>query len=122
LAPAIDCWLLPQSMFRWRGQAMIVRFHRDNWEGNRWPCIDIDPADAQLFLPLLSYLSAHYGIPMPRIIDCIDGYATDFALLGAQATLQIDPWTFSLACEQAAVRERVLADLQALPADFFSAL
>ena len=100
-------------------EPVILHFREDRWEGNKWPSIDITPNDAAYFLRILAYLSVRYGFTLPRIIDLLDGYAADFQLLGASATIHIDTWTFSLAFADETVRDRVLADLQTLPGDYF---
>jgi hypothetical protein len=97
----------------------MLSFRKDRWEGNKWPSIDITPNDAAYFLRILAYLSLRYGFTLPRIIGLLDGYAADFQLLGTSATIHVDIWTFSVAFADEAVRDRVLADLQMLPGDFF---
>jgi hypothetical protein len=96
-----------------------MQFREDQWIGNRWPSIDIDPMDQSLFFRLLSYLCVTYKFPMPSIVDTIDGYAADFELLGSAATLAIDTWTFSLAFQESMVRDQVLKTLAALPENYF---
>jgi hypothetical protein len=84
-----------------------MRFREDQWIGNRWPSIDIEPMDQSLFFRHLSYCLT-YNFPMPWIIDTIDGYdgyAADFELLGSAASLSIDAYMFSLDFQQAEVRD-----------------
>jgi hypothetical protein len=97
----------------------MLHFRRDQWQGNRWASIDIQPVDTAYFLRLLAHLSNQYGFALPPIIDIIDGYAADFVLLGSRATLHIDTWTFSVAFEEERVRDQVLVDLQGLPSEYF---
>jgi hypothetical protein len=97
----------------------MLRFCKDNWLGNKWASIEIWPVDTGYFLKLLAHLSLQYGFTVPPIIDILDGYAADFEILGSKAKIHIDSWTFSIAFEQEAVRDRVIAELQALLADFF---
>jgi hypothetical protein len=97
----------------------MLQFRKDQWMGNKWASIDIWPNDAVYFPRVLMHLSCSYGFPLPRILDLIDGYAADFQLLTSDATLHIDTYTFSIAFAHEVVRDRVLADLQALPSDYF---
>jgi hypothetical protein len=96
-----------------------MQFRKDQWVGNKWDSIDIEPVDAACVLPLLMHLSNQYGFPMPFIINLIDVYAADFEIAGSQATLHLDTWTFSIAFAQTAVRDAVFDALQGLPEDFF---
>ena len=96
-----------------------MRFQKDEWIGNRSPSIDIEPMDENLFFRLLDYLREAYNFPMPRILDTIDGYAADFEILGAAASLSIDAYMFSLGFQRAEVRDQVLATLMALPDNYF---
>ncbi len=96
-----------------------MRFREDEWIGNRWPSIDIEPMDQGLFFRLLTHLTVTYNFPMPRIIDTIDGYAADFELAGSAATLSIDACMFSLAFQEQDVRDQVLATLIMLPENYF---
>ena len=97
----------------------MLHFRKDQWQGNRWASIDIQPVDAAYFPRVLAHLSSQYGFALPPIIDVIDGYAADFVLLDSKATIHIDTWTFSIAFEQERVRDQVLTDLQALPPEYF---
>ena len=97
----------------------MLHFRKDQWQGNRWASIDIQPVDAAYFPRLLAHLSNQYGFALPSVTDIIDGYAADFVLLGSKATLHIDTWTFSIAFEEVGVRDRVLADLRGLPPAYF---
>jgi len=96
-----------------------LHFREDRWEGNQWASIAIAPHDAAYFLPLLGYFCLRYGVAVPLIVDLLDGYAADFAVLGTHATIHIDTWSFSVAFADQAVRDRVLMDLQTLPVDYF---
>jgi len=89
------------------------------WVSNDWPSIDIEPVEFRLVLPLLTHLAVTYQFPLPAVQHLPDLTAADFQVLGAEATLMLDPWFLSLAFDSAAVRDRVLADLLALPSDFF---
>lgn len=97
----------------------MLIFAEDRWIGNQWASVDIEPVEEAYFLPLLTYLMTTYAILPPKIIDGIDGYLAEFELLGTQAILSIDTWTFSIAFEQDAVRDRVLEALCQLPDDYF---
>ncbi|OON70047.1 hypothetical protein [Hymenobacter sp. CRA2] len=100
---------------------MEIRFSPGRWVGNQWACISITPPAAyhyHVFKPLLAYLASTYGFELPRIAPMLDGYAADFCLLGSEATLQADNWDVSLAFEQDAVRDQVLAHLQSQPTGF----
>jgi hypothetical protein len=96
-----------------------MQFREDQWIGNRWPSIDIEPMDQSLFFRLLNHLTVTYKFPMPRIIDTIDGYAADFEILGSAASLGIDAYMFSLAFQESEVRNQVLEALTALPGNYF---
>jgi hypothetical protein len=87
--------------------------------GNGWPCIWITPEAPALFQRLLTHLSLTYDVPPPRITSHLDGMFCDFRLLGVDATLDIDNWTFSMAFAEEATRDRVLADLRLLPEHYF---
>jgi hypothetical protein len=97
----------------------MITFRNDRWLGNKWASIDISPVDVAYFLRVLSYLSMRYGFKMPPIIDLIDGYAADFTILDSKASIHIDTWTFSIAFEAEPIRDRLIAELQALPTGFF---
>jgi hypothetical protein len=97
----------------------MLKFSKDRWLGNKWASIEIDPVDAIYFLPMLSYLMTSYQFPQPYIIDGIDGYMTEFKILTVNAILSIDTWSFSIAFEQDAVRDRVLEALCTLPDEYF---
>lgn len=96
-----------------------LKFWDFQWSGQRWENIEIDPVDQTYFLPLLTHLAVTYGFAMPTVIDTIDGYAADFALLGSNARLQVDAYSFSIALEKKTVRDQVMAELRALPEDYF---
>ncbi|GAB3825605.1 hypothetical protein [Hymenobacter jeollabukensis] len=100
---------------------MALVFTPDRWTGNQWASIEIDPAEHhyQVFLPLLQYLATTYGFEVPVTCPMLDGYAADFCLNGSEGTLFLDNWGMSLAFEHEPVRDLVLTQLQALPADFF---
>lgn len=95
-----------------------MKFSADQWTGNPWPSIDIEPVDSAYFLPLLLHLATTYHFPMPPVIDGIDTFIADFALLDSQATMHLDPWTFSVAFSNHEARDQVLATLQQLPPDY----
>jgi len=97
----------------------MLQFRKDQWKGNKRASIDIWPNDATYFPRILAHLSCSYGFPLPQIIDLIDGYAADFRLLNSDATIHIDSYTFAIVFVEEAVRDRVLADLQALASDYF---
>jgi hypothetical protein len=97
----------------------MLQFRKDQWMGNKWPSIDIWPNDATYFPRVLTHLSCSYGFPLPHIVDLIDGYAADFRLFTSDATIDIDSYTFSIAFADEAVCDHILADLQALPNDYF---
>lgn len=94
-------------------------FRKDEWMGNRWPSIDVEPMDQNLFYRLLSYLTVTFQVQMPRIIDTIDGYAADFEIQRCPVSLGIDAYMFTLGCQQPDVRDTILAALSALPEDYF---
>ncbi len=97
-----------------------MKFWDFQWSGQTGENIEIEPVDQSYFLLLLTYLMVTYNVPLPPVVDMLDGYAADFVLLGSRATLQVDTWSFSLRFECKAVRDTVFADLQALPDDYFS--
>lgn len=98
---------------------MALQFPLYRWSERGPLCIEIDPVDAGCFLRVLWFLSQRYHFDFPRIVDTLDGYAADFELLGCHATLSIDAWSFALIVHDDAIRAQVLAELRALPADFF---
>lgn len=95
------------------------QFTADTW-ANGSPAIDVSPYEYAHFLILLQHLCTTYGAPLPAVVETLDGYLADLELLGARVQLLLDNWTFSFAFSDAAVRDRVLADLQALPRDAFA--
>jgi len=97
-----------------------MKFIADHWIGNKWPCIEIDPVDAKYFLLILRHLSATYDFEMPSIEQTLDGGYAEFQMLGTEAEIGIDNWTFSVAFKDISVRDKVLAELKALPEDFFT--
>lgn len=94
-------------------------FSEDEWLGNKWPSIDIEPVDMDYFLPILTHLSNSYQFPRPRILWDVDGYSAEFALLGSSAIIKVDTWTFSIAFQRTSVRDKILAHFRSLPPDFF---
>lgn len=96
-----------------------MTFRKDRWLGNQWASIDIEPVDPYYFLPVLYYFMATYGIARPTVIDTLDGYTTEFTIQGCSTILSIDAWTFSIAFEQDAMRDRVYDALVQLPLDYF---
>jgi hypothetical protein len=96
-----------------------MRFLEDQWTGNQWASIDILPVDMAYFLPILEHLSSSYNFPLPNIIWDVDGYVADFEVLGSEAIIKVDTWTFSIAFQISSVRDQVLAALRALPPDHF---
>jgi hypothetical protein len=102
---------------------VTLNFYPNEWVGNHWASIDIEPPEHhyQLFLPLLHYLASTYGFEMPVTCPMLDGYAADFCLNGSDGTLFLDNWGMSLAFEQEPVRDLVLTQLQSLPTGFFLA-
>jgi len=94
---------------------MNITLTKTCWQGNQWAAIDIMPIDERLFMPLLTHLMTIYQFPLPPILDKITGYATDFSILCAQATLDIDIYDFSLAFSDDTVRDAVFEHLQCVP-------
>lgn len=99
----------------------MLELYKDRWVGNGWASIEILPNDAAYFPRILLYLSLSYGFPLPALVGLIDGYAADFQLLGTEATMHMDSYSFSVAFADDAARDSVLADLQALPSGYFEA-
>lgn len=97
----------------------MLSFRKDQWLGNRWASIEIEPVDTNYLLPILFHLSTLYQFDMPKLIGTLDGYATDFTMSGSKAKLNLDNWSFSIAFENADVRNQVLAELLSLPGDYF---
>jgi hypothetical protein len=100
---------------------MPLTFFLFRWTEQGEEDIEIEPVDATCFLRALAYLSGRYHFEFPRIVDTLDGYAADFILLGILATLAIDTWSFALIVRDETARDVALADLRALPPDFFDA-
>jgi len=92
-----------------RLQRNVMRFSEDQWVGNQWASIDIEPVDAELFLPILKFLADTYDFPIPTIDWDVDGYSADFEILGSQAIIKVDSWTFSIAFQKTSVRDQLLA-------------
>lgn len=98
-----------------------MQFNKTQWMANGWFTIDIKPEHERYFMPILNWLCGEYKLPMPQIIDTIDGYAADFELMGSQGTFWIDAWTFAIGFENLPVRDAVYDALSVLPKDFFDA-
>lgn len=96
-----------------------MKFYADRWLGNQWASIEIEPVDERYFLPLLTYLMMTYDVPKPQIVDTIDGYMSAICILGCEAILSVDTWSFSIAFAEDTVRDIVLGALLTLPADYF---
>jgi len=90
---------------------MRLNFTADQW-ANGWASIEMLPVDEQAFGLMVQWISYHYGATIGPIVDSIDGYFTDFVLMGSRAILSVDAWSLSLAFELEEVRDRVLADLE----------
>jgi hypothetical protein len=97
----------------------MLHLRKDRWIGNAWASIDISPNDATYFLLILAYLAHRYGFPFPHVSDLLDGYVADFQLLATDARIHLDSYTCSIAFADDAIRDRVLADLHALPSNYF---
>ncbi len=97
----------------------MLKFRASQWRADGLPTIDIEPIDNGFFLPMMVHLMRTYEFPLPQIIDRITGYFADFEIMGGYATLDIDTYDFSIAFATIKVRDRVLADLNALPPDYF---
>lgn len=96
-----------------------MNYRKSQWLGNKWPSIDLEPFEAWQFIAVLLHLHATYGFELPGVTDILDGYVADFVIDGSPATLAMDNWGTSLAFAEERVRDRVFADLEALPPDFF---
>ncbi len=96
-----------------------MKFQVGHWWANGWMSIDIEPIDEAYFYPMLHYVITRYNLPEPRVIMDLDGCFANFTLLGSRVLLSIDPWNFSFGIEDPGVCKAVMADLQALPPDFF---
>ncbi|WP_113959605.1 hypothetical protein [Roseimicrobium gellanilyticum] len=97
----------------------MLTFRKDRWQGNGWPSIDIDPAEARYFPRLLAHLIATYGAAPTSVVETLDGYIADLTLLGTEVQVLLDTWTFSFAMPDESVRDRLLAELEQLPAEYF---
>jgi len=95
-----------------------LKFRKDQWTGNNWAAIGITPEDANFFI-LMNHLSKTYGFAIPTITDTFEGHFANFGILGSQAKMDMDTWMFSIALEDSAVRDRILADLQAISEDYW---
>jgi hypothetical protein len=65
------------------------------------------------------HFQAVYKVELPELLDGLDGYYADFKIDGAEVSMHMDNWHFSIAFADDAVRDRVFEDLKALPPDFF---
>src|SRR5258708_13718968 len=97
----------------------MLNFTKDQWLGNNWMSIEIKPVAATYMLPILWHLSKTYHFEMPKIVDTLDGYTTQFEVLRSAAMLLIDNWTFSIAFENGIVPDQVLTKLCSLPENYF---
>ena len=97
-----------------------MRLTKDEW-ANGWACINIEPGDGKLFLPILIHLAHAFEFPLPQIMDILDGYAAECEIQKSRAILHMDNWSFSMAFENSDVRDQVLANLEALPDLHFGA-
>jgi hypothetical protein len=97
----------------------MLTFKKDHWQGHGWPSIDIDPVEARYFPRLLAHLIANYGASPTRVVEGFDGWIADLALLGTEVQVLLDDWTFTLAMPDEAVRDRLLGELEELPAEYF---
>lgn len=96
-----------------------MKFWKYRWEGNNWPCVEMEPIGTKYFLRVLSFLKVKYNATNAGIIDLIDGYATDLIICDKQAMLHLDTWSLSLAIEDEDLRDKILADLEAVPDQFY---
>lgn len=97
-----------------------MRFAEDQW-ANGWASIDIEPVEANYFLPILFHLSFTYHFAFPQVIMSFDNIAAEFELLNSKGIMLVDNWTFSIAFEKSTVRDQVLAALRELPDLHFGA-
>jgi hypothetical protein len=93
---------------------------KDRWAGNQWPSIEIDPYEDRHFLPILTHLCGILHVPLPRVVETLDGYAADLEAEGHPVTLLMDNWTFSIAFEDEALRDRVFDALAEMPDGSFA--
>jgi hypothetical protein len=97
----------------------VATFIASRWVGNHWPSIEAEPVDERLLMPILTWLCAAYQLPFPELTHLLDVAMADFAIQGTPVAFHLDNWSLSLAFESEALRDEVLARLQALPPGYF---
>ena len=86
---------------------------KSHWQGNQWPSIEFGGEEAGDFPKILTTICVHFAVPIPAIVDVLDGYATDFSIDGSCVKMLLDTWGFSLAAETVDLRDRIYALLAA---------
>jgi hypothetical protein len=93
-----------------------LAFAKSTWDGNHWPSIEFAPYEYGDFLVVVTHLCADFGASVPEIIDTLDGYIADIVVDGTTVELLLDNWTFSLATQSEALRDRIFDSLLPLAA------
>lgn len=100
----------------------MLKYSKGRW-ANQWACIEIDPFETneyyEYFLRVLFHISATYHLDFPKGTGTLDGFIAEFEILGSAVIMHMDNYTFSVAFMAENVRDQVLAELQALPPDYF---
>jgi len=97
----------------------MPNFSEDQWGGNKWMAIDINPADPIYLVPILIHLSSLYHFSIPKLIDTLDGYVAEFEIIGSKTIVFLDNYTLSIAFEKISVRDQILTALRSLPENYF---
>ena len=85
---------------------------KSNWEGNGWASVEIDSCEPGDFLIVLIQLCQSFCVPIPAVIDTLDGYATDLVIEGVVVKILMDQWTFSIAAELEVIRDQIYLALE----------
>lgn len=92
-----------------------LSLEKSEWLGNHWPSVDIlDPYRPEDFLKVLGHLCVEFSVPVPPVVDIVDGYAADLCLERFQVKLLLDHWTFSIATEDLELRDEIFTVLGSL--------
>jgi hypothetical protein len=89
-----------------------LQIEKSEWTGNKWPSVDIYPYQNEDFLKVLFHVCGAFNLVSPDIIDTLDGYAANLYIESSKVTALMDNWTFSIASEQEAVRDKIFLLLE----------
>ncbi|MBI3152129.1 MAG: hypothetical protein HYZ21_08355 [Chloroflexi bacterium] len=91
-----------------------LSLNKGKWADTRWHSVEIYPYEYEDFSKILSHLCKELHIQVPSILAWIDGYIADIRVNNDVITLHLDNWTFSVATQNAELRDKIFDILKML--------